>query len=168
MMGWLRRIRGILGIGAVWGSVGVLVGALITAVVAVVIGGDLFSMTARGAVFFGAMGGVCGSGFAGLLTLLEGRRTLDELSPARAALWGALAGAAIPAAWAVLMLRPVLEAGFPLTRLLASTLGASLSFAAVTAGLAAGTIALARRPSAALEGGHGQELLADSTSGGPE
>lgn len=90
------------------------------------------------------VGFLLGSGFGVFLALFEGRRTLAELTPWRAARWGGLAGAALPVGWLLLgMARP--ETAMPLTSALLVVLAAGATYGALTAGLAAGTVWIAKR-----------------------
>jgi len=97
----------------------------------------------------GRLGFGLGSTFAFVLTTLERRRTLDELTPGRAAGWGALAGAG--AALVVgLSLVPALFPVLSTAQLALLLISGTASYGALTAGLAAGTVALARRAPAEL------------------
>jgi hypothetical protein len=76
--------------------------------------------------------------------MAERRRTVDELSPWHAALWGALAGLALPVVWLFA------SAGAPWTvslvgRALILLMAACGSYGAVGAALAAGTVWAARQ-----------------------
>jgi hypothetical protein len=72
-----------------------------------------------------------GAGFAVMLVAFDGRRQLEELSPVRAALWGAFAGLALPSLVWVLS-----GSAIPaLTVAMAAGLGA---------GLGSGTVLIAR------------------------
>ena len=100
----------------------------------------------------GFFGFLTGSGFAAVLTALEGRRTIGELSVARAALWGGVAGAALPAValW--------IQSGWPgLIAIISdpqhSFLMASILSGIIPAALASGTVFLARRSSGELPTG---------------
>ena len=95
MRRWLRKLRGIVGIGAIWGVPAAAVGAIGGIVASVFGGGPLLGSVAAGSLTVGGLFLLLGSGFATVLTLIEGNRTLEELSPRRAALWGALAGGAV-------------------------------------------------------------------------
>jgi len=91
MSEWLKRIRGILGMGLTWAGAWIAVGALL-ALVLFVVGLDppgFFWTIAR---VFGAVGFLTGSMFSGILLLTEGRRRFDELSLTRFVAWGALGG----------------------------------------------------------------------------
>jgi hypothetical protein len=90
-------------------------------------------------------GAISGAGFAILLGWAERRRRLDQLSPARTALWGAMGAATVPG---ILTVRDfVLGSGLPPGSwrfpMLALTVSALLG-----AGCAALTLALARPPAA--------------------
>ncbi|MHC4235282.1 MAG: hypothetical protein ACYSUQ_09225 [Planctomycetota bacterium] len=92
---WLRKLRGIVGTGAVWGTAGLSVGAFLGAISSIIFDGG-FSLTwmlssGAGLGLFGFLSGVS---FAGTLATLDGRRSLEDLSVARSALWGLIAGAA--------------------------------------------------------------------------
>ena len=87
MKPWLRRLRGVFGIGVLWGFVGTVVGTVVGAFVSVAGGQPLFTVLAEFGLGVGGLGFVLGSTFAGVLTILERRRTLEELTPGRAARW---------------------------------------------------------------------------------
>ena len=88
----IKKLKAALGIGSIWGiafgAVGAALGALIP------MGSFVSSVLAFG-VGFGVAGLILGAGFGGLLSVMEGRRTLDELTAHRAALWGFVVGAAV-------------------------------------------------------------------------
>ena len=98
MSGWLRKLRGVVGIGLTWGVLWGMAAAALSAIVGAVdparAGPGLGPM--RVAVIIGFAGFVSGVGFGLLLSLAERRRILRELSLGRAALWGTLGAAAIP------------------------------------------------------------------------
>ena len=165
MSGWLRRLRGVLGIGAVWGVAGAIAGG-VGGVVAFLLG----SMPLLPAVLELGMGAagvgiVLGSAFAGVLTLAEGRRTLEQLTPARAALWGSVAGAGLIASWGVLMIA-TFGSMVPLSQLLPVIVSAVGSYGLLSGGLAAGTVALARRAPDELTVGSGSESLLEPPADG--
>ena len=143
MKRWIRRLRGVLGIGTAWGLAGTTVGA-IGGLVASVAGGLPLPQLLELALGAGGFGFVLGSAFAAVLTMLEPRRTLEELSPRRAAVWGALAGAALPIAWIVVVVLPEVGANILHPRLLVAALAASGAYGVLSAALAALTVALAR------------------------
>lgn len=167
MKSWLRRVRGVIGIGALWGVAGTAYGT-ITALVASAFGVvPLFDVLLELGLGAGGVGFVLGSGFAGLLTVIERHRTLDELSLARPAVWAAMVGAALPIAYLLVFFGPegiVLS----LTRTPLAVLTASGTFGALGAALAAGTVALARRAPPELAPGlvpDDRELLGAPTDG---
>ncbi len=136
MTRYTRRIRGILGTGLVWGALGGIIG---------VVGGVIGAMTDPGTLAewllslglgFSGFGFLAGSGFAAVLSLLEGRTTMEELSRGRAAAWGGLAGFILP-----LTLVAALSGGaLPLLPAVAS----ATVFGGITALLGAGTVHIAR------------------------
>lgn len=142
---WLQRLRGALGIGALWGAAGSIVGAVGAVAANLTIGLPLLGPMIDWSLGAGFAGFLLGSGFAGLLTLSEGRRTLEELTPARAAGWGALAGAPAPTAVIVLGSAMGWNPALSAQQLIPVVLGAAGSYAALTAALAAGTVSLAKR-----------------------
>lgn len=93
----MRRLRGLFGVGATWGVLWGAIGGVIGAMIALV-GGDpsIWATIVEWALGMGAYGVISGFGFAALLSLGEGRRTLQDLSLKRVALWGVLGSAAVP------------------------------------------------------------------------
>lgn len=142
---WLVRLRGALGIGTVWGVLGATIATLVG------VGGLALGQLPLGAVFeialgAGGLGLLLGSGFGVALTLLEGNRRLDELTVGRAALWGGLVGAIAPVGILLLAVAPAI--GFsPILnwQAVVVTLTGAVAYGTVCAGLAAGTIAIAKR-----------------------
>ncbi len=153
MKRWLRRLRGIVGIGVLWGAAGTALGT-IGALIGIVSGGLPMSDLIEIGLGAGGLGFVLGSSFAGVLTMLEGRHTLEELSPGRAALWGGMAGAGVAIVVGAFLL-PELLAVLSFRQLLPFLVAASGSYGALTATLAAGTLWLARRAPAELDPGRG-------------
>ena len=87
MNNWQRNLRGALLMGLTWAiawaPVGVLIGTII----------DPDGSMDEPWVLVGTFPGfLCGVVLFTLLRMAEGRRGLDELSPFRAAVWGAMAG----------------------------------------------------------------------------
>ena len=97
------------------------------------------------AIMWGTWGFVNGAAFAALLAAGEARRPLDELSPARAALWGALGGGAMPLLVLTLLTLVTRPIGVLTPGWMVSLLGAGAISAALGAASAAGTVTLARR-----------------------
>lgn len=147
MKGWLRRMRGALGIAVSWAVAWFGVGALVGVVF---FGGGLDLATFFNGLLFGVAGFIGGGSFGGLLFLAEGRRTFDQMSLPRFALWGALGG--------LIMSELFLGMGRPFTM----TLGlVDVVVALMGAASAAGSLAIARRAggSELVEGGEAQALL---------
>lgn len=94
----LRKLRGVIGTGLAWGTAW----AAIMAVAGVVIGVlrpeeiDPGEGPIRVGAVMGMVGFVSGAVFGTLLSFAERRKTILDLSPGRAALWGILASAAFP------------------------------------------------------------------------
>lgn len=151
MRGWIRKLRGILGTGTIWGLATATVGLFLGGIISAVSGEPFLSSLLRVGLRQGLNGFLLGCGFAGVLSVMDGRRTLSELSPGRAAVWGAVAGAAFPSV--NVLLGTLL--GYPIVvdQLVLVCLVGGLITGAVGAGLAAGTVALARRAPVELDSG---------------
>ena len=127
MQRWLRRIRAAIGVGLTWAAAWFGAGMILLLIVGVGAADVPFPL------FFGLLGFLAGAAFSGILSLLAGRRTFDQMSLPRFALGGALGGIAIAGIVNVaagpgpdlMMIGPV--------------------FAAAGAVSAAGTLAIARR-----------------------
>jgi hypothetical protein len=142
----------VLGIGTLWGAAGVAVGSVVGTFLSLSGGLPFLDTLVEFGLGAGGLGFGLGSAFAVVLTTLESRRTLDELTPRRAAGWGALAGAA--AALVVgLSLVPALFPVLSSARLALLLISGTASYSALTAALAAGTVALARRAPPELRAG---------------
>ncbi len=138
--------------GALWGTVGAVLGAVVGGIEGVFGPGPFFPSMFEPAAELGSLGFLAGSGFAVVLTALEGRRTIRELSAVRAALWGGVAGAALPALYLLI------QAGWAgliasISNPQHSLLMASILSGLVPAALASGTVFLARRSSGELPAG---------------
>ena len=93
MKKWLQRIRGAIGIGAMWTAGWVPVGAVTGWITGVVLGGVPLGVIATNyAVMFGVLGFFGGTIFSTVLRITEGRRRFDQLSLPRFVGWGALGG----------------------------------------------------------------------------
>ncbi len=98
LSGWLRKLRGILGLGLVWAGAWAILFAMISVVVGIIhppsidAGEGPLRLGGIGAMV-GFFSGVC---FGAVLALAERRKGILELSRLRAALWGAIAGTALP------------------------------------------------------------------------
>ena len=149
---WLRRLRGVFGIGTLWGAVGVGIGGVVSVLMSVSSGNPALSTLLAFCLGAGSLGFVLGSTFAAYVAVLERRRTVDDLTLRRGAGWGALAGGTVVLVGLAFLAGfsgwgAGLSVGYRLL-LLASAAG---SYAALTAGLAAGTVALAKRAPADLK-----------------
>ena len=145
MKKWLRRLRGVLGIGALWGAAGGIVGSLAGLLGALYGGAPLLQVVLEFGLGAAGLGFVLGSAFAGVLAVVERHRRFEELTSRRAALWGGLVGLVLPILMLAVSFVPELGAAISLRQLLLAMGAGSLSYGALTAGLAAATVALARR-----------------------
>lgn len=92
MKGWLRRVRGAVGIGLTWAAGWAPIGALVGAVAGAVSGLPLVGLAVNYAALFTVLGFVGGGLFSTVLRMTEGSRRFDELSLPRFTAWGALGG----------------------------------------------------------------------------
>lgn len=125
---WIRRIRGALGLGLTWGLAWFGAGMALL----LVIGPDAADVPFP--LGFGLLGFLAGVTFSGVLGLVEGRRSFDQMSLPRFAGWGAVGGVVFSGVF-------VAVAGLG---------GAALAvlapvFAVASAACASGSLALARR-----------------------
>ena len=88
MKRWLRRIRGVVGMGLIWAVVWAIVGGGVMEGL-VDPHGKILDMWPQTLAIPGFVGGVA---FAALLQIAEGRRRFDELSLPRFGAWGAVTG----------------------------------------------------------------------------
>jgi len=86
MKKWLRRIRGAVGLGLAWALAWFGAGLVLLLVVGVDAADVPFPLG------FGVLGFFAGATFAGVLGVVEGRRTFDQMSIPRFAGWGAVGG----------------------------------------------------------------------------
>jgi len=93
-----RKIRGALGVGTTWGVMWAAIGAVIGLIIEWTNPSMFYFVNpvVEWAIGMGMYGAVSGFGFAGLLSLREGRKMLSDLSLKRVALWGVLGSAAVP------------------------------------------------------------------------
>ena len=154
----LRKLKAALGIGSIWGiaigAVGTALGGLL------LLAGSFLSSALVFGVGFGVAGLILGAGFGGLLSVMEGRRTLHELTARRAALWGFVVGAATALVGTIAVWGPTSAVGIAVSRLglpigvqLTAIAGAAVAYGAMTAGLAAATVSLAKRNPSELQSG---------------
>ena len=128
MSKWLRRIRGALGMGLAWAMAWFTAGMVLL----LIVGPDAADVPFP--LGFGLLGFLAGATFSGVLGIVGGRRTFDQMSLPRLAGWGAGGGLL----FAVIF---VLAAGLGGSVLL--VLGPV--FALSSAASAAGSLALARK-----------------------
>lgn len=177
MKTWLRRLRGMVSIGAIWGLscsvVGFAIGAFVSIIWPEILPFTLVRYVLSVALGYGVVGFVLGGGFAGVLATMHGRKTLDELTRGRGALWGAVTGVAVVTVAGLINLGLWLGRGFPLTELIPVFVPALVAMTctcgAVTAGLGALTVSLARRAPAELDAGkvhYESKLLGNSGESG--
>jgi len=153
MEDWIRKGRGILGTGVVWGTLGGVVGVVWALIGSMTDPAPLSEWLLSLGLGFSGFGFLAGTGFAATLSLLDGRRTLRELSTARAAAWGGLAGFALPLA----LVASLSGGALPLLPAIAS----AAAFGTITAVLGAGTVHIAR--SRALEAEPEEHRLGTTT-----
>lgn len=94
----LRKLRGVMGIGLIWGTLWAVIGTTIGLVIGATVPGSIDPgehPILIGAII-GVVGFICGASFGIVLSFAESRKTILDLSPTRAALWGALGSAALP------------------------------------------------------------------------
>lgn len=140
MNSFLRRLRGLLGVGLTWGALWSVIGAGVGLVLAVVVP-DAWGLTARvldWTIGMGLYGLVSGVGFGSLLALREGRKTVLDIPLRRAAIWGVVGSAAVPLLFGALGM-------FELGTTTAEVLGAILVTGALGGTFAPAAIAIARR-----------------------
>lgn len=94
----LRKLRGVLAIGLTWGVLWAAIGAVTALIIGATIPGSIDPgedpLTMAGII--GLVGVFSGMAFGTVLSLAERRKTLLQLSPIRAAVWGIVGGAALP------------------------------------------------------------------------
>ena len=145
----LRKLRGALGTALTW-AVGWAVGGFALATflyVAVSPAGLPFWEFALGAAFgFGRLGLMSGALFSGALAIIHGRRTLGELKPAWAGLWGGLAAFLISTGMLTIAIATTGLAPLSLSSLevVGFTAATGLVYGGIGAATAVGTIMLAQ------------------------
>jgi hypothetical protein len=127
MRTWLRRIRGAIGMGLTWAAAWFVAGSVPRWVFGV-------NTDAPLPLVFGVFGFIAGMVFSAVLALTEGRRSFDQMSLRRFAVWGAVSGLLLSA-----VIAKVASLGWGDVLALAPTL------AVASAVCASGTLAMARR-----------------------
>ncbi|WP_405284475.1 hypothetical protein V3331_02660 [Gaopeijia maritima] len=92
MTKWLQRLRGALGMGALWSVILTVVGSVIIAWPGGVTGHPYMTFFVRFVAQFTLLGFLGGVTFSTVLSLVEGRSRFREMSIARFAAWGACGG----------------------------------------------------------------------------
>jgi FtsH-binding integral membrane protein len=128
MSKWMRRIRGALGMGLAWALAWFSAGMVLLFVV----GPDAADVPFP--LGFGALGFLAGITFSGVLGLAEGRRSFEQMSLPRFALWGGVGGLLFAGIFVVAAALGI-----------EAFLGLGIVFALAGAGCASGSLALARR-----------------------
>lgn len=127
---WPRRIRGAVGMGLTWALAWFGAGMVLL----LIVGPDAADVPFP--IGFGFLGFLAGATFSGIVGLLEGRRSFDQMTLPRFAAWGGLGGLVFAGLFA-------LGAGFWGNVIPVLVVGPV--FALAGAGSAAGALALARR-----------------------
>ena len=89
MTRWMQRLRGAVGVGLTWGAAWLLAGLALLVVVGPHAADVPFPL------FFGLLGFLAGTAFAGILGAMGRHRRFDELSVGHFAAWGAVGGSAV-------------------------------------------------------------------------
>lgn len=129
---WRRRIRGAIGMGLAWALAWFGAGLLLLLVVGFGAADVPFPL------FFGMLGFFAGATFSGVLGIVEGRRTFDQMSIPRFAGWGAVGGLVL----SVIFVLVVALSGEP--TFLNNLVFLGPLFAGAGAASAAGSLVLAR------------------------
>lgn len=137
MKGWMRRIRGAIGIGLTWGAAWFGAGMLMLLTSLLLTGSTGADVPYP--LGFGALGFIAGVTFSGVLGLADGRRRFDQMSIPRFAGWGAAGGALLATVFVTLVSLVEGPAFFENLIVLAPV------FAGAGAACAAGSLAIARK-----------------------
>lgn len=167
MKRWIRRLRGALGIGTLWGAAGAAVGAVGGAVGALLGGLPLGYIVPMFSAYVGVTTFLLGAGFSLALATSDARGWLGRPTIRRFAQLGAVAGAILPFAWLLLPVGELLTdlTALPTAQFLALLIGASATCAAVGSSLAAATLAAAGGAPESLGDPVDQGLLEEPGSG---
>lgn len=95
MKKWLSRVRGAMGMGLTWALAWFGAGLVLL----LVIGPNAADVPFP--LFFGLLGFIAGVAFSAILALAERRRTFEQMSLPRFALWGGAGGVLLAAAMAL-------------------------------------------------------------------
>ena len=163
MGAWLKRLRGVLGLGVVGGAVGALFGGLFWFVSLFLGWGIDYWTLGLAAAVWGGFGAFAASGAGLLLTALGSRQILEELSHWRVGAFGAVMGFLAPPILVFLNTGSFWGPGVGPVGLIATiatisgVLGAGLGSGLVLTAQRAPYEELARRPSGALGSGETAE-----------
>lgn len=147
MKNWLRRVRGAVGMGLAWAVAWFGAGLVVLLVVGFGAADVPFPLG------FGLLGFLAGVTFSGILGVVEGRRSFEELSLPRFAGWGGAGGLLLSVVFALV----VALTGD--TTLLHNLAFLGPLFAAAGAGSAAGSLVLARRAEEPERLDHGADVV---------
>ncbi len=157
MKKWLRRIRGVVGTALTWAA-GWAGFAFILSLTGYFGALGTVQVYAAVAALWAVVGFVGGAIFSVVLGIAERRRSFDEMSLPRFAVWGAVGGLLLAIPW-------LTGAGPPPA--LSEILGTGVVMGLLGAGSAAGSLALARRADPLLESGEPVGLLEEEAGGRP-
>ncbi|MDP2956426.1 MAG: hypothetical protein Q8N53_08385 [Longimicrobiales bacterium] len=157
MKSLLRKLRGVLGTGLTWAAAWSVAGTILQGGLAL-LGIARAPDIAVAPFMWGLMGFYGGSMFGALLSLTEGRRTLEKLRIGRVAGWGALAGFAVPIVYNLMR-------GDPNAISMMLVLTNAVIVAPLSAASAAGMTALAQRAAPASLGSGGEAVPLPSDAG---
>lgn len=153
--GFWTRLRGFLGLGAIGGAIGAVLGGAWFLVSGLVAGSFVFGALTNAVIVYGSFGFFTTSGLSLLLAGRRSKSSLDDISVAWSGLIGATAGAAFPIVFNIVMLQSLL----PL-RLIGQFLPIMGALGLFGGALTAGMVAAAKKQHRAeLEPGSEAELL---------
>ena len=156
-MGVWRRIRGALGIGTIWAVPAAVVGAIGGAISALLGGPSLLGGIVAGSLTMGSLFFALGSGFSVVLALAERNRTVDQLSPLRAGLSGAIGGGGVMGAYVLWVLTTI--PAVPDPNFTSALTAAIAIYAGLGGALGVATIGIAKRAPDALPSGDRADTL---------
>jgi hypothetical protein len=107
-MGFWTKVRGLLGLGAIGAGLGAVFGTAWFTVSGFLAGTLVFKAVANAAVVYGSFGFFTAAGLGLLLANARSRASLDEIGVAWSGVIGAVAGAAFPLVFNILMLQSLL------------------------------------------------------------
>lgn len=152
MSGWVRKVKGVFGLSAIGGVLGGLFGAARFGVLALLgAGGWSWEILGQGVLAYGGFAAIATGGVGLLLATAGSRLSLEELSPLKAGLVGALLGGLAP----VLFVLATFSGGIA-TPAIASI---ALRFGLLGGILGGGLVAVAKRADPALPRGGDDPIL---------